>query len=135
MALRLTALLLATALATLAFARPAAAATHAERGNTPEPTLAIKVKHGIDQLGTGPDARISVRLHDGKRLEGYVGSSDDAGFTVVTKSGESREIQYGDVTQVKGQNLATGWKIAIGVGVGVGVFFLVLFVYLATHSG
>ena len=63
---------------------------------------------------------------------GYVSDVDDASFTVVgLESGAATTVQYGDVTKVQGNNLATGWKIAIGIGIGVGIFFLVIAVILS----
>ena len=131
---RLCAVLLAVALAMLASARPAAASSKAERADADKASLAARVKDGVRQLGTGPDARVSVRRYDGKKVKGYVASADDAAFVVVSKSGESTQVSYGDVSQVKGHNLATGWKIAIGAAIGAGVVLLVLVLYIAAHE-
>jgi hypothetical protein len=134
MSLRTIALLLVAALATLAPARPVLAETNAGRADAPAASLPARVRDGVRKLGTGPDARISVRRRDGKKVKGYVAAAGDAGFTVVTKSGGTAQVRYDDVTQAKGQNLSTGWKIAIGAGIGVGVFFLVLYIFLATQT-
>ena len=33
--------------------------------------LSAKVKAGIERLGTGPDARVEVKLYDARRVTGY----------------------------------------------------------------
>ena len=48
------------------------------------------------------------------------------------KTRAATTVAYGDVTQVKGHNISTGAKIAIGVAIGVGVTLLLLYIYL--HS-
>jgi hypothetical protein len=131
---RLSAFLLAVALATFASARPAAASSKADRADADKASLAARVRDGVRQLGTGPDARVSVRRQHGKKVEGYVAAADDAAFIVVSQSGDATQIPYSDVSQVKGQNLATGWKIAIGAAIGAGVVLLVLFLYIASHE-
>jgi hypothetical protein len=98
--------------------------------------FAEKAKAGVVKLGVGPDARITVKLRDKTKLAGYV-SSAEANLFVVTdlKTGESTEVAYADVAQVKGHNLSTGAKIAIGIGIGVGITLLVLFIlYAATYD-
>ena len=134
MPIRLIACLLLAALTTLPVAQSATASSKRERSDTDAASLATRVKEGVRQLGTGPDAHISVRRQDGKRVKGYVAAADDAAFTVVARSGNVTQVPYSDVTQVKGQNLATGWKIAIGAGIGAGVVLLVLYIYIATHE-
>ncbi len=126
--------LLVVALASLTMPHSAAARSKSDRANAETASLAARVKDGIHQLGTGPDARVSVRRQDGTKVKGYVAAADDAAFLVVSKSGVSTQVPYGDVTQVKGQNLATGWKIAIGAAIGAGVVLLVLLLYIAAHE-
>jgi hypothetical protein len=131
---RLSVFLLAIAVASLASVRTAAASSKPERTEADRTGLAERVREGVRQLGTGPDAHISVRRQDGTKVKGYVASADDASFVVVTRSGDATQVPYGDVTQVKGQNLATGWKIAIGAAIGAGVVLLVLFIYIAAND-
>ncbi len=78
--------------------------------------FAAKVKAAIFKLGTGPAARVSVKLRDGTKLKGYVAEAGDDRFVVVDeKSGASTEVPYPQVKQGKGNNLSTGAKIAIAV--------------------
>lgn len=83
-----------------------------------EAQLAERVKENINRLGTGKDARIEVKLRDKTKLKGYVSQISENSFTVVDeKTGNVTEVPYPNAKQVKGNNLSTGVKIAIGVGV------------------
>lgn len=91
--------------------------------------LAEKVKANITKLGTGRDARIEIKLKDGTKLKGYVGQIDENSFVVVNeKIGTPTEVPYAQTKQVKGSNLSTGAKIAIGAGIGVALFLVLYFV-------
>jgi hypothetical protein len=131
---RLSAFLLLLTLGVAASARPTFASTLPDRSGATAATSAARVKDGVRQLGTGPDARISVRRHDGEKVKGYVAAADEASFTIISEAGAATQVRYTDVTQVKAHNLTTGWKIAIGAGIAVGVFFVVLYVVLATNT-
>jgi hypothetical protein len=112
---RLLSLFLVAAIAAVA-AHPAAAATGAERAAAKRAELAAKVKTSLADLGTGADARVEVRRRDGTRLTGSVAELRESAFAVRDASGVVTQVPYDDVTKVKGHNLATGWKIAIGAG-------------------
>ena len=100
-----------------------AKANNSEKDNG---ALAEKVRSEIARLGTGPDARVEVKLNDKTKLKGYVSESDETRFVVIESgSGESRTVMYPQARNVKGNNLHTGVKIAIGVGIAV--LALVLF--------
>jgi hypothetical protein len=116
--LALAALLVHAALATNAQAKPAA-----ER----DAQLAGRVKASIVKLGTGEAARVRVKLRDGSKVEGYVREAGADAFTVAdTKTGTETVVAYQQVKQIKGNNLSTGAKIAIGVGIAVVVLILVI---------
>ena len=92
-----------------------------------ESRFAAKVKTAIAQLGTGPGARVEIKLRDKTKLKGYVKATNDDSFAVVDdKTSNATEIPYPQVKTVKGNNLSTGAKIAIGVGVAVIVIFALL---------
>jgi hypothetical protein len=117
---KFTAFALACLLLQMAYARPAAAKTRPEQ----DAQLAEKVKAGIARLGTGPDARIEVRLRDNTKLKGYVSEVNDGGFAVTDpKTGAATQVAYPQVKVAKGNNLsktATG-IIVIGAIVAIGV--------------
>jgi uncharacterized membrane protein len=91
--------------------------------------LAEKVKEGIGKIGTGPAAQIEVKLRDKTKLKGYVSEADEHSFVIVDeKTSATSRVDYAQVQQVKGNNLSTAAKIAIGVGVillpiAIAVFF------------
>ena len=80
--------------------------------------FAAKVKAGITKLGTGKDAKVQVKLKDGTMLKGYVSQINETNFVVVDeKTSAPTEIPYPNARQVKGNNLSTGAKVAIGLGI------------------
>ena len=90
---------------------------------------AEKVKQGVAKIGTGESARIEVKLSDNRKIKGYIKQIDNDSFTVFNSKTEVEEsIPYPQVKQVKGNNLSTGAKIAIGLGILAAVlgFFLFL---------
>ncbi|HEX8887593.1 MAG TPA: hypothetical protein VF779_00340 [Pyrinomonadaceae bacterium] len=110
-------------------AAPALAGTNAEK----EARFAEKVKANILKLGTGPDARVHVKLRDKTKLEGYISEAGDDSFVVVnSKTNVATTVLYPQVKTVKGNNLSTGVWIAIGVGVVILVAGII--VLLARHS-
>jgi hypothetical protein len=88
--------------------------------------FAEKVKASVQKLGTGEAARVRVQLRDKTRLEGYVSAADGEGFTVTNpKTGMATEVAYPQVKSVKGNNLSTGAKVAIGVGIAIVALLLI----------
>ena len=109
--------------------RPVAASSNAEK----EARFAGKVKLGIEKLGTGSNTRVEVKLKDKTRLKGYISEIGENEFAVTDpKTGASNTVAYADVKQIKGNNMSTGAKIAIGVAVGVGLVLLISWL-IATH--
>ena len=85
-----------------------------------------KLRAEIMRLGTGPDARIKVKLRDKTKVSGYVGEAGEDSFVVVdSKTGQPTRIPYPQVGQVKANNFSTGQKIVIGIATGVAVFLSV----------
>ena len=88
--------------------------------------LAAKVKAAILKLGTGPQARVELKLREGTRLKGYLAEVGEDYFVVVDENGgASRQIPFPQVKQVKGSKLSHGVWAAITVGALVGIGFLV----------
>jgi hypothetical protein len=107
--------------------QPIAAASKAEK----EVRLTSKVKLGIEKIGSGRDARVEVKLRDKTRIKGYVSEISDDGFVVTDfKTGAASTIAYADVAQVKGNNLSTGAKIAIGAGVAAALIIWISWLVL-----
>jgi hypothetical protein len=116
-----------SALLLQAAAAPALAGTKEEK----EARRAGKVRAQLARLGTGPAARVRLELRDGTRLEGFVSEAGAEGFVVTDKAGAATTVAYPQVARVKGNNLSTGAKIAIGAGIAAGVFLLILWWDLA----
>jgi hypothetical protein len=88
-------------------AAPAAAGSKAK-----EIEAAAKVKAAVATLGTGPDARIEVKLRDKTKLRGYVSEANDDGFIIVdVKTGRPSQVAYPQVKHVKGRNNLTGEQV------------------------
>ncbi len=111
----LTALLLQAAVV------PAFAATSAEK----EAKRAEKVRSQLAKLGTGKDARVQVELRDKTKHEGYISELGAESFVITNKSGVATTVAYPQVGKIKGNNLSTGAKIAIGAGVAAAIVLLV----------
>jgi hypothetical protein len=89
-------------------------------------SLVEKVKADVAKRGVGKNARVTVKLEDGSKLKGYVSQAGEDSFTLTdSKTGQTRTLMYGDVTEVKKQGgLSLAAKIGIGLGIAVGVLAL-----------
>ncbi|HET6889585.1 MAG TPA: hypothetical protein VFH31_00670 [Pyrinomonadaceae bacterium] len=120
---KLLSLSLAALLINLAGMTPAYASSKEEK----HARFAEKVKTSVHKFGTGEAARVKVKLRDKTKLEGYVSAADGDGFTVTdSKTGMATTVAYPQVKSVKGHNLSTGAKIAIGVGIAAAIIFIIL---------
>jgi hypothetical protein len=87
-----------------------------------------KIKTAIQKLGTGEKARVKLELKDKTKLEGYVSAAGDDSFAVTNpETGVTANVAYPQVSKVKGHNLSTGAKIAIGAGIVIAIAIAVLF--------
>jgi hypothetical protein len=121
---KMLALVLAGLLVNLVCANPARATSKEVR----ETHFAEQVKKKIAELGTGLEARVEVKLRDGRQVKGYVSEAGEDSFVVVNaRTGVATIVPYPQVKQVKGNNLSTGAKIAIGAGVVIGVLLVLFF--------
>jgi hypothetical protein len=119
---RLLTMMVACLVVSVVSVRPVAASANAEK----EIRFAGKVKLGIEKLGSGSDTRVEVKLRDKTRLKGYISEISENEFVITDlKTGASNKVAYADVKQVKGNNLSTGAKIAIGVSVAAGLIVLI----------
>lgn len=76
-----------------------------------------KVKRGVRKLGTGCEARVALKLVDGRKFKGYIKESTDASFVVVAdKSSTEINVDYAQVKEIRGKNELTAAKVAINVG-------------------
>ena len=81
-----------------------------------------KIKEGVRKLGTGEDARVELKLKDGRKLKGYIREAGEDTFVVVDgKNGAATTVTYEDVKQIKGKNRLTAAKVGITIVKGVAV--------------
>src|ERR1043166_9494753 len=66
-----------------------------------------KVKKKIAEFGSGPKARIKVRLYNDTTYKGYVESSTADDFKIVDSAGGRQVVRYSDVRSLNGKNLST----------------------------
>jgi hypothetical protein len=92
--------------------------------------FAEKVKTSIAKLGTGREAKITVKLKDGSQIKGHVSEINDDNFSITSQENSSvTKIPYTKVRQVKGKNQLNGNMIKAAIGIG---FLAVLLVAFAT---
>ena len=113
MSKKLTSLVVSGALLLFMCSTSIIASTEKEKGLA----NAEKVKATISRIGTGRAARIEVKLRDDTKLKGYVDRVAEDHFVVIDDKTGAKIVSYPQVKQVKGNNLSTGAKIAIGIGV------------------
>ena len=96
-----------------------------------------KVKAAVAKRGTGPGAKVTVKLKDKTKLKGYISNASADSFTLSdSKSGQVRTLAYSDVAEVKKQGgLSLAAKIGIGVGAGVGALALLYVIGCAGDNG
>lgn len=75
-----------------------------------------KVKKAVSQIGLGEKARVKIELADKTKMSGYISEANADSFVVIEQAaGKAVTVNYAEVRQIKGRNLSTGAKIAIGV--------------------
>jgi len=110
----------------------AKAKTEAEK----QARYAAKIRQSIFKLGVGPDARVAVKLQDKTRLSGYISEAGESSFVVTEpKTGAATVVAYPNVAQVKGQNLSTGAKIAIGVAIAAAIILILILKKYCDNEG
>ena len=102
-------------------------AVYADSKEEKQARFTEKVKAGIAKLGTGEPARVKVKLTNKTKLKGYISEAGDEDFVVVdVKTGAATRVAYAEVQQVKGNNLSTGAKVAIGLGILAAILVILL---------
>lgn len=84
-----------------------------------------QVRAEIAKLGTGPDARIKLKLLDQRKVEGYISEAGADSLVVMNpKNGVATTVAYPQVGTAKGNNLSDGARIAITVGISIALTIL-----------
>ena len=117
------------ALAVLLVNTPGISRAYAHSKEEKQARLTEQVKEGIAKLGTGPDARVEVKLHDKTKLKGYLSEVTKEHFVVTDlKTGAATQVLYPQVKQAKGHNMSTGARIAIAVALAAALLIAVALV-------
>lgn len=124
--------LLALLIIGLVFNLATAQATFA---GTKEEKFAAKVKSNIIKIGTGPEAKIEVKLKDKTKLKGYVSEANEEQFVIVDAAGQKVPVAYSQVKQAKGNNLSQGVVFAIVLGALIGLVVIVIAVVNSQGGG
>ena len=112
---RLTAIALA-ALLLQTFA--AGASARAETREEKDARRAERVKRAVEKIGAGSSTQIIVRMKDKTTLEGFINQIGPDTFVVNgRKANVSTTVRYADVERIRGGNMTTGAKVAIGFAV------------------
>jgi len=122
--------LLVSTLFLLSF-QPAQARATIQASNRNEQDI---VRNKISKRGTGPNAKITVKLLNDVVYKGYIREANDTEFVVIDKAGGAHFIKYTDVRSIGGSGLSTGAKIAIGIGIGAGAVLAVLAAVIASND-
>ena|SRR6267378_2782275 len=86
-----------------------------------------KFKADIFELGTGPSARIKVKLRDKTTISGYVNEAGEDSFVIVDdKTGQPTRVVYPQVAQAKGRNSLTGKQVGYIVLIGLCVVLVIV---------
>lgn len=102
---------------------------------------ANKVMKNILKLGTGPEARVRVKLRNKTELVGFVSSAGPDSFAVTDiMTGKTTTVEYTQVKKLMGSNSRTGVIVGggpgkvgniflkvvpIGLGIGLAAFFVI----------
>jgi hypothetical protein len=93
-----------------------------------------KIKANVEKR-VGKKSRVTVKLQDGSKLKGRITQAGEDSFTLTdSKTGQTSTLSYKDVTEVKGQGLSLGAKIAIGVGIAVVALVIIIAVGISTFD-
>ncbi|MFY9618447.1 MAG: hypothetical protein WAM70_00040 [Pyrinomonadaceae bacterium] len=101
--------------------KPAPTTTNA---NPKQGKFAEQVKAHIVTLGTGPGARIELRLRDRTKVKGYVNFIEEDYFVVADdQTGMTTRMTYAQVIQIKGKDLNRDKELAIGIVLGLLILY------------
>ena len=81
-----------------------------------------RVKESVRKLGIGPESRVEVTLHDGRKFKGTIREATDDNFHVLEQKTRTLiVVPYSDVAKLKGKNGLTAAKVGINVAKGAAI--------------
>ncbi len=83
-----------------------------------EPRGVSQVRRLIENLGSGEDALVAVRLRDKSVVSGYVAQIERDSLVVVDpNTGAASTVDYTQIGRLQGLNVASGVEVHQGVGI------------------
>jgi hypothetical protein len=82
-----------------------------------------EVRAKVQKIGTGDKRRVRVRLHDGRKLEGYIGQIGVDHFYVVRtdeEKGTAAVVAFDDVRSLERRDGVTWRDVVYRTGMGAG---------------
>jgi hypothetical protein len=119
----------------VAGAAPATADAKTQARGEREARAAAKAKRQVADFGTGPRAKVEVKLQDGAKVRGYISQIDDAHFTVVDRKTGARTVAYTEVKSIKNRYLPKWVQVTGWVALGVMVPFVVVSTVVVAQGG
>lgn len=84
-----------------------------------EPGAAAKIRKKVVGIGTGPRAKVEVKLDGGAEVKGYISKVEDEHFTVVDKKAGEVRVGYAEVKSLKERSMPKWMKVYGYVALGV----------------
>jgi hypothetical protein len=85
-----------------------------------------EARAAIRQIGTGKDARVQIRLTNGRIVKGHVLVAGNDTFDVFDqKSDQAITIAYSDISEIQRVQMSKAKKFWVGIAVTLGSLFLV----------
>ena len=73
-----------------------------------------KVKENVRKLGVGEEARVEVKLHDGRKLKGYIREAGQDSFIVIDPQyGTATTVSYSEVKESKAGTVQPQLKLGL----------------------
>ena len=89
------------------------------------PTMEARVKAEINKRRNGDQSHVTIELHNGSELKGWITQTSENMFTLrEDRTRMHRDINYADVARVKGSGLSKGAKLGILTAIITGVFVI-----------
>ena len=84
---------------------------------------ALEIRDQVQKIGTGVKRRVRVKLHDGRKLEGYIGQIGEEHFYVVRTDGEkgtAAVVAFDAVQSLEKRDSITWRDVVYRTGMGAG---------------
>jgi hypothetical protein len=80
---------------------------------------AAKVRGKVAEIGTGPRAKVEVKLRDGAKVKGYISEIGEDYFTVADKKAGEVKVAYSEVKSLRERYIPKWMKVTSLVALGL----------------